>query len=604
MIVILTALEIEYLAVKKHLRNLRWHQLPAGTYVEIGHLKDEPQAQVVLAAIGMGTANAAALTERVIAEFAPAAVLFVGIAGGMRDWLALGDVVVANRIYAYQGGRIDQDRYQARPRAWDTNHRLLELARLVHRSQAWPGAKKKTAPSIHFEPVAAGDVVLNSVTAPESDRLRLHYNDAVAVETESSGVALAAHLSESTPVVAIRGIGDHAGGGEGKFAEDAAGWQPTAAANAAAFAAGLVAAAYRQAAPRQGQGQGPIVDNSGAYIGMVDAGDSGKVKITQRVINGVRSNPVPAIIVFAVVIALLGWGTWGLFSPTAADDQDSSSTTAAGTVGLLSVSDKSACGLRTDHTAICWGQSAEYLRPEGRFTSVATRNGIACGLREDGTATCWDSDGAHTTTGPSPTPREEKEIPQPGPRARFTAVTAGCGVLRDGKVTCWDEDKKVNGDDGTDPTGTFSMVTASMYDAVCGVRTDATIHCWGDDDLKPPSGTFRTVSVGGHHACGLRTDDSVTCWGRNDRGQTVAPKGTFRAVSAGEEHSCGLRTDNTIACWGKGNEGATTPPDGTFAVLGQNTGGEYSCALREDGRAECWGQSGDIDVPADRLLVR
>jgi hypothetical protein len=63
-----------------------------------------------------------------------------------------------------------------------------------------------------------------------------------------------------------------------------------------------------------------------------------------------------------------------------------------------------------------------------------------------------------------------------------------------------------------------------------------------------PSGTFRTVSVGGHHACGLRTDDTVTCWGRNDRGQTVAPKGTFRAVSAGEEHSCGLRTDNTIAC--------------------------------------------------------
>ena len=602
MIVILTALEIEYLAVKMHLRNLRPHQLPAGTIVEIGHLKDEPQAQVVLAAIGMGTANAAALTERVIAEFAPAAVLFVGIAGGMRDWLALGDVVVANRIYAYQGGRIDQDRFQARPRAWDTNHRLLELARLVHRSQEWPGAKKKAAASIHFEPVAAGDVVLNSVTAPESDRLRLHYNDAVAVETESSGVALAAHLSESTPVVAIRGIGDRAGGGAGKFADDAAGWQSTAAANAAAFAAGLVAAVYRQAMPRHGQN--PSGDNSGAYIGMVDAGENGKVKITQRVVNGVRSNPVPAIVVFAVVLALLGWGTWGLVNSTAADDGGSSSTAAVGAVGLLSVSDKSACGLRTDHTAICWGQPAEYLRPEGRFTSVATRNGIACGLREDGTATCWDSDGAHTTTGPSPAPREEKEVPQPDPRARFTAVTAGCGVLRGGKVTCWDEDKKVNGDDGTDPAGTFAMVTVSMYEAVCGVRTDATIYCWGDDDLKPPSGTYRTVSVGGHHACGLRTDDTVTCWGRNDRGQIVAPKGTFRAVSAGEEHSCGLRTDNTIACWGKGNEGATTPPDGTFAILGQNTGGEYSCALREDGRAECWGQSGNVEVPADRLLVR
>jgi adenosylhomocysteine nucleosidase len=239
MIVILTALELEGAAVRAHLRHSRLHHHAAGTVFEVGTLVAWPDREVALAEIGMGTTNAAAITERAIAEFQPSAVVFVGIAGGLRDWIALGDVVVATRVYAYQGGRVDGDEFLARPQSWDTSHRLVQLAKLVQRTKAWPGAAESRT-QVHFEPIAAGDVVLNSTTAPEHERLRTHYNDAVAVEMESSGVALAGHLCESTPTVAVRGISDLADGN--KVHADSAGWQTTAAANAAAFAVGLVGA--------------------------------------------------------------------------------------------------------------------------------------------------------------------------------------------------------------------------------------------------------------------------------------------------------------------------------------------------------------------------
>ncbi|MEV6557685.1 5'-methylthioadenosine/S-adenosylhomocysteine nucleosidase [Nocardia sp. NPDC051756] len=256
----LTALDLEGEAVRAHLAGLQTRHHPAGTVFEVGHLAGRPDYPVALAVIGMGTVNAAAITERAIAEFRPSAVVFVGIAGGLREWIALGDVVVATRVYAYHGGRVDQDTFLARPRAWDTSHRLVQLAKYVNRNKAWPGATH-TEVAVHFEPVAAGEIVLNASAGPEHDRLHSHYNDAVAIEMESAGVALAGQLHDSTPTIAVRGISDRADGA--KHDADNAGWQPVAAANAASFAVGLAAAIHETQEkavttnePPQGPGQG------------------------------------------------------------------------------------------------------------------------------------------------------------------------------------------------------------------------------------------------------------------------------------------------------------------------------------------------------------
>jgi 8-oxo-dGTP diphosphatase len=58
------------------------------------------------------------LAERAIAEFAPAAVLFVGVAGALRPQVALGDVVVATHVYAYHGGTSEDDGIISAVKGW------------------------------------------------------------------------------------------------------------------------------------------------------------------------------------------------------------------------------------------------------------------------------------------------------------------------------------------------------------------------------------------------------------------------------------------------------------------------------------------------------
>lgn len=190
---------------------MRAHRLDAGTRFEVGHVGDDPSRQIALAGIGVGTGAAAAITALAITEFRPAAVLFVGVAGGLREWLALGDVVVATRVYSHQGARVDPGRVLVRPRSWDAAHDLEQAARHVSRRVRWY-AGPQPAPSVRFDPIAAGDAVLNDRDSVLARWLREHYNDAVAVEMESSGVAQAGHLLHATPTLTIRGISDFADG--------------------------------------------------------------------------------------------------------------------------------------------------------------------------------------------------------------------------------------------------------------------------------------------------------------------------------------------------------------------------------------------------------
>jgi adenosylhomocysteine nucleosidase len=194
---------------------------------------------VALGLVGAGNAKAAAVAERAVAEFSPAALLFVGVAGGLRDWLRLGDVVLATKVYAYHGGRAEDDGVRSRPQAWEPSYRLMELARSLARAGIWAGPNlTENSPRVHFEPVASGEVVLDSKTSVVTRWLYDHYNDAVAVEMESAGFGLACHLNDDLPAICVRGISDHAGGE--KNATDEVGWQVVAARNAAAFAEAVV----------------------------------------------------------------------------------------------------------------------------------------------------------------------------------------------------------------------------------------------------------------------------------------------------------------------------------------------------------------------------
>jgi hypothetical protein len=153
----------------------------------------------------------------------------------------LGDVVVATRVYAYHGGKEDDDGFASRPRVWEAGHGLLQLARHLNQTGEWvrwlPERDRDGPPRLHFKPIAAGEVVLNSRASALAVQLRRTYSDAAAIEMESAGAASAGHLG-LLPVLTVRGISDLADGN--KYAADASGSQPAAAANAAAFAVALI----------------------------------------------------------------------------------------------------------------------------------------------------------------------------------------------------------------------------------------------------------------------------------------------------------------------------------------------------------------------------
>ncbi|WP_440068986.1 5'-methylthioadenosine/S-adenosylhomocysteine nucleosidase [Streptosporangium sp. OZ121] len=234
-IVILTALDLEYQAVREKLTGLRLHRHSQGTLFEVGQLAAE-RGQVVLAHVGKGNLSAAVLAERAIAEFRPAAMLFVGVAGALHAHIALGDVVVATHVYAFHGGTSEDDGFKSRPRVWETSHAADQIAQHLHRTGSW-AKNLDPRPQVHFGPIAAGEVVLNSRLSEHAQWIREHYNDARAIEMEGAGVAQAGHLNRALPVVVIRGISDRADGT--KEATDHEQWQPRAVANAATFAAAL-----------------------------------------------------------------------------------------------------------------------------------------------------------------------------------------------------------------------------------------------------------------------------------------------------------------------------------------------------------------------------
>jgi 8-oxo-dGTP diphosphatase len=274
-VLILTALDLEYQAVRAHLTELRSRSHREGTLFETGSLPGG-RSEITIAVIGEGNPGAAVLAERAITTYQPRALMLVGVAGALKDDINLGDVVVATKVYAYQGGKDEQKGFLARPNAWDAPHALEQLARHISRTMAWaqylPENQADDLPPVHFKPVVSGEVVLNSRDTPLAEFLRTNFNDAAAIEMESAGMAQACHLNSSRPVLTIRGVSDKADGT--KHATDDSSWQPRAAAHAAAFAIAL-------AVELLNGGTGHAGDVDAQPLGMLDDAAEPRSNMTQ-----------------------------------------------------------------------------------------------------------------------------------------------------------------------------------------------------------------------------------------------------------------------------------------------------------------------------------
>ncbi|MFM9446842.1 5'-methylthioadenosine/S-adenosylhomocysteine nucleosidase [Streptomyces acidiscabies] len=224
--VILTALPLEYDAVHPYIEAPQEIVLKDGTRLEQGRLEGTPWT-LALAELGEGALTTAILAKQIINELKPEALLFVGVAGGLKDDLRLGDVVVGTKVYAVQGGKITPEGRLERPESWHGSHALVQAAR---------SALRDLRPDVrgHRKPIACGDVVLADQRSEFAARIRRSYNDAYAIEMEGSGIAHAAHLSRQLDALVIRGISDFAD--PEKSTADASGSQELAAGQAAKVA--------------------------------------------------------------------------------------------------------------------------------------------------------------------------------------------------------------------------------------------------------------------------------------------------------------------------------------------------------------------------------
>lgn len=231
--VILTALQLEYKAVRSYLDCLEEKTHPNGTIYEKGLFQTPARSwEVGIVEIGMGNTAAAVEAERAIAYFQPDVVMFVGVAGGIKD-VKLGDVVAATKVYGYESGK-QAETFQPRPDVGQSSYNLIQRARAEARKDDWLGKlNNQESPNVFVAPIAAGEKVIANKESEIFKFLRQNYGDAVAVEMEGRGILQATHANQQVSALIVRGISDLI---TQKTESDRLGWQQIAAMNASAFA--------------------------------------------------------------------------------------------------------------------------------------------------------------------------------------------------------------------------------------------------------------------------------------------------------------------------------------------------------------------------------
>ncbi|MCP5100143.1 MAG: 5'-methylthioadenosine/S-adenosylhomocysteine nucleosidase [Chloroflexi bacterium] len=233
-VVILTALSVEYIAVRQHLKNLEEKIHPRGTIYEQGEfLSTGNRWEVTIAEIGAGNPQAAAEAERMIDYADPSLAFFVGVAGGIKD-VSLGDVVAATKVYGYESGKAG-DQFKPRPELGNSAYPLQQRAKVEARKSEWHQritASSSRFPKAFVGPIAAGQKVVSSITSPVWKFIREQYSDALAVEMEGFGFLRALEANRQVEAMVIRGVSDLI---EGKKESDASGWQEIASRHASAF---------------------------------------------------------------------------------------------------------------------------------------------------------------------------------------------------------------------------------------------------------------------------------------------------------------------------------------------------------------------------------
>lgn len=243
-IVILTALPLEQEAIVSKLSGVEIYEHPESkTQYKIGYcLSKGNRLKIVVGRSNQTNVNAAIETERMIQHFDPSHILFVGVAGGLKD-VTIGDIVIGADVYGYERAKVTES-FLSRPKFAFSSYDLEMKAVDFSNSTTWEKKSFSIANqrfqkqvAVFSGTIASGEKVVASTESDLFKFIKSHISNALAVEMEGLGFLEACRHYPSIKSLIIRGISDLV---DGKNLVDKEGSQLYAANNAAEFLFGLL----------------------------------------------------------------------------------------------------------------------------------------------------------------------------------------------------------------------------------------------------------------------------------------------------------------------------------------------------------------------------
>lgn len=265
---ILTTVVHESRAVKVHLTNPERLIGEKGSLYEYGRFSDPAGDWLIVHAItSQGNSDAGLVAGKAFQEFGSFhAVMFVGVAGSLKEDIPIGSVVVGDYVYNGHAAKVGDIEIYVRPHGLPSARELLTAAQgLIYDDEWWDlilapvGIELPSKadypcdfpPSAVIKGIISGEEVIAGDKSQRFAQLRSHFNDCGAVEMEGWGVMNAAHHENASAII-VRGISDMCAGKD--HAKDRL-HQPIAAAHAAAFAFSILSFRSKVPAP-----EGPVLD--------------------------------------------------------------------------------------------------------------------------------------------------------------------------------------------------------------------------------------------------------------------------------------------------------------------------------------------------------
>jgi len=216
-VVILTAIQEEYCAVRNHLKDIIDVDKNDTSYeAGIFEFNKKEIAKVIIRECGAKNTIAAQEAERAIQNFKPECMFFVGIAGSRKpNDFSVGDVIFPEKTYSYEGGKSEKDSFKARPDLANSDYALVELAKKERRKNDWKVLIKnqwEKDVKADLGIIASGEQIVDHYNSGIGKILTEHFNDTSAVEMEGFGFAKAVSRqgreTNNILVGIVRGISD------------------------------------------------------------------------------------------------------------------------------------------------------------------------------------------------------------------------------------------------------------------------------------------------------------------------------------------------------------------------------------------------------------